>query len=101
MRKMLALLVVFTILASLAPSAYAHDYVRMDQEGSITLELQYEGEPVIGGKFACTKVAEVIDEDGTLYFKTLLEEEICRDGIPAVSDMEQLAKEHQDFFLWE
>ena len=74
MRKLLALLFVITILASLAPSAYAHDYVRMDQEGSITLELQYEGEPVIGGKFACTKVAEVIDEDGNLYFKTLLEE---------------------------
>lgn len=98
MRKILALLFVITLLASLAPSAYAHDYVRMDQEGSITLELQYEGEPVIGGKFACTKVAEVIDEDGNLYFKTLLEEEICREGIPAVSDMEQLVTANGEFF---
>ena len=98
MRKLLALLFVITILASLAPSAYAHDYVRMDQEGSITLELKFADVPLIGGSFSCTKVAEVIDEDGNLYFQTLLEEEIYREGIPAVSDMEQLVNENRDFF---
>ena len=98
MRKLFALLFVITILASLAPSAYAHDYVHMDQEGSITLELQFEDAPVIGGSFSCTKVADVVDEDGNLYFRTLVEEKIHRDGIPAVSDMEQLVKNNGDFF---
>ena len=98
MRKLLALLFALTILASLAPSAFAQDYVRMDQEGSITLELQFDGEPLIGGSFSCTKVAEVMDEDGNLYFQTLLDEKIYREGIPAVADMERQVKDHGDFF---
>ena len=101
MRKLLALLFILTILASLSLPVHAQDYVRMDQEGSITLELQFDGEPVIGGSFSCTRVADVVDEDGNLYFRTLLEEEIYRDGIPAVADVVWLVQSYPDFFAEE
>ena len=101
MKRIFALLFAVTLLCSFALPAYAHDYVDMTREGSITLELKFDGAPVVGGKFSCTKVAEVMDEDGNLYFKTLLEEEIFREGIPPVADMEQLVKDNQDFFRTE
>ena len=95
MRKLLVLLFALALLASLAFNIYAVD---LEQEGSITLELQFDDAPVIGGQFSCTKVADVVDEDGNLYFKTLKEEKIYREGIPAVSTMEQLVKENEVFF---
>lgn len=101
MKKVLTLFFALAILCSLALPVSAHDYVRMDQEGSITLELQFDGEPVIGGKFSCIKVAEVIEEDGNYYYKTMLEGEVFREGIPAVADMEQLVKDNKDFFRTE
>ena len=101
MKKLFALLCALALLASLAPDAHAQDYIRMDQPGSITLELRFQDEPVIGGTFSCTKVADVVDEDGNLYFQTLVEAVICREGIPAVSDMERLVQENRDFFSGE
>lgn len=98
MKRIFALLFAVTLLCSLVLPVYAHDYVDLTRQGSITLKLKFEGEPVVGGKFSCTKVAEVVDEDGNLYFKTLLEEEIFREGIPAVEDMEKLVKDNKEFF---
>ena len=98
MRKLFALLFVITISALLACGVYAHDYIRMDQAGSITMELQFENAPVIGGNFSCTKVADVSDENGNLYFQTLLEEEIYREELPAVERMERLVQDNETYF---
>ena len=98
MKRMFSLLFAVLLLCMIPLSASAHDYVQLDKEGSITLELQFEGEPVIGGKFSCVKVADVVEENGNYYFKTLLEGKVYREDPPSLEDIQELVTSNRTFF---
>lgn len=97
-KRVLSLIAALLILCALPLGAAAHDYVQMDREGSVTLELKYDDEPLIGGKFSCTKVADVVEEDGNYYFKTLVESEIYREGMPTLAHVQELVKNNPEAF---
>ena len=98
MKRIWSLIAAILILSSLPLRGDAHDYVHLDQEGSITLELKYDGENLTGGKFSCTKVADVIEEDGSFYFRTLAENKIYREGLPELAHVQNLVKNNADLF---
>ena len=98
MKRVLSLIAASLILCTLPLGADAHDYVQMDREGSVTLELKYDDEPLIGGKFSCIKVADVVEEDGNYYFRTLVENEIYREGMPALAHVQELVKNNPEAF---
>lgn len=98
MKRVLSLIAALLILCTLPLGADAHDYVQMDREGSVTLELKYDDEPLIGGKFSCIKVADVVEEDGNYYFRTLVENEIYREGMPTLAHVQELVKNNPEAF---
>ena len=98
MKRVLSLIAALLILCTLLLGADAHDYVQMDREGSVTLELKYDDEPLIGGKFSCIKVADVVEEDGNYYFRTLVENEIYREGMPTLAHVQELVKNNPEAF---
>ena len=98
MKRVFSLVITLLLLVAMPLSVSAHDYVQLDKEGSITLELKFEGEPVIGGKFSCIRVADVVEEDGNYYFKTLLENKVYRGDIPPLSHVQSLYTGNRTFF---
>ncbi len=97
-KKTISLLLAVAVLCSLSAQVCAADYVDMDKEGSITLELKYDGKPVTGGKFSCIKVADVVYEDGEYFFVRLLEREEYRGTLPDVDDIYEYVQDNKEFF---
>lgn len=67
-RKFFTLLLSVGLLLTLSVSAYAHEIPDKNRTGSITVEMQYNGNPVNGGKSEIYRVGEISENNGDYGF---------------------------------
>ena len=99
-RKLIMALVLILVLTMMPFQSFASEMIPPDKTGSITLTLQYNGEPIKDGYFSCIQVADVVREDANYYFRQLLEPDtVFRNGLPSVDDMYLLVYDNPTFFI--
>lgn len=97
-RVLCAVLAVLLFSAMLPMNASA---VILDAKGNITLNIFYKKEALKDGKFTCIQVAEVIKEDGSFYFQSLLEPKttyIEEKDFPDAEDVYDEIMDNKTFF---
>ena len=72
MKKLLALILAFTVVCSVHVSAHAHDVPQERNDCSIELTVRYNGVNVNGGTLRAIKVGEVAEENGNYYFAQVM-----------------------------
>lgn len=72
-RRFLILIAVLIMLCSISVSAYAHPLPDLDSNGSLTINMNYDGKPITGGEFTIYRVADITFDDGDCVFR-LIEE---------------------------
>lgn len=73
MRKIITLLLTILILCNLVLSVSAHDVPSADRLCSIKLVVSYNGKAVSGGTLTATRVADIGENDGNYYFRSLMD----------------------------
>ena len=68
MGKWIRFFTVLLVLAFLPAGASAHPVPEPGKKGSITVSMQFDGEPVPGGKLTLYRVGEVSQDDGNYTF---------------------------------
>ena len=68
MGKWIRFFTVLLVLAFLPAGASAHPVPEPGKKGSITVSMQFDGEPVPGGKLTLYRVGEVSQDDGNYAF---------------------------------
>ncbi len=68
-RKIFTILCAVLILMQFALAAFAVDQIDMSRDGSISINMLYDGKPVAGGTITIYRVAEVICVDADYDFK--------------------------------
>lgn len=68
MGKWIRFFTVLLVLAFLPAAASAHPVPEPGKKGSITVSMQFDGEPVPGGKLTLYRVGEVSQDDGNYAF---------------------------------
>ena len=68
MGKRIRFFTVLLVLAFLPAAASAHPVPEPGKEGSITVSMQFDGEPVSGGSLTLYRVGEVSENDGNYTF---------------------------------
>ena len=99
MKRVFCLFFMSVVLLCAPLPVYAHDYVQLDKEGCVALELKYDGEPVIGGVFACVKVADIACDNGDYYYVMLLDGQEYRGTLPDADTVYESVAENEGFFV--
>ena len=69
MKKRILLLVVLLVLFNcLLTPAYAHEVPDPEQKGSISLSMDWKGEPMDGGSLTIYRVGDIAEDDGNYTF---------------------------------
>ena len=68
MKKLLALILAFSVVCSTHISAYAHDVPQERDDCSIELIVRYNGTNINGGTLTAIKVGYVDEDDGNYFF---------------------------------
>lgn len=98
MKKVASLLLIIAVISNLSSTVFASEILDLSRNGSITLEMNYDGEAVIGGEFVCVRVADAIYDDGNCVFKDILNGEIYQNTIPQISRVTELYLSNKSFF---
>lgn len=90
MRRLLTLLLTFSMLLSVLLTAYAHDVPQERDDCSIEVIVRYDGKDVNGGTLTAVKVGYVDEDDGNYFFSQeitdALIEDIASSDAPAVQE---------------
>lgn len=98
-KRICALLLAVLLLAALPLPVFARETVDLSRtDCSITMEIKYGGKYLKGGSFSCTKVADVICDNGSDFFLTYLEGKEYRESLPNTADVETRVKNNPAFF---
>lgn len=100
MGKWIRFFTVLLVLAFLPAAASAHPVPEPGKKGSITVSMQFDGEPVPGGKLTLYRVGEVSQDDGNYTFVPTGEFTGCGTDFGTLDSAEQnaqTAKSLKDF----
>lgn len=102
MKRFFVLVITLILAFSMMPfQSFASEIISADEIGSITLTLQYKGDPIKDGTFSCIQVADVISEDANYYFRQLLNKNVIYKTIPDVNEVEKLVKDKENSKFFE
>ena len=62
---------ILALVFSLSLSVLAHEVPDLTQNGTITFEIQWQGEPLDGGELAIYRVGDVVESDGNYGFSLI------------------------------
>lgn len=68
MKRILSLLLIVMLIGLFSVSAYAHDVPDFSRRGDISINMQYDGEAVPGGRLTLYRVADVDTNGADFYF---------------------------------
>lgn len=75
-KSILSMLLALCLMYSLSAAAYAHEVPDENRKGTITVEMEYNGNTVTGGTLTAYRVGEIQENDGNYSFgKTTAMEE--------------------------
>ena len=66
--RIAVLLLSVLLLCALSLTVYAHETLKKGAEGTITVEMKYDGKAVIGGTLAVYRVGKIQESDGNYSF---------------------------------
>lgn len=92
MGKWIRFFTVLLVLAFLPAVASAHPVPEPGKKGSITVSMQFDGEPVPGGKLTLYRVGEVSQDDGNYTFVPTGEFTGCNADFGTLDSAEQNAQ---------
>ncbi len=72
----IAALLSVLLLCALSVTVYAHETPDESRKGTITVEMEYGGNAVTGGKLLAYRVARIVEEDGNYGFEALAPYEV-------------------------
>lgn len=97
--RIFSLLICLLLLCSMGMPAYAHEVPDMDEKGTITLYVDWAGEPIDGGSLSLYRVGDIAENDGNFSFEPIAELEGYGLSLDKVDDpalarkLAQLAKD--------
>ncbi len=94
--KLLSVIFVAAIALTLAVSASAHDVPDLERLSSITLTLQNDGAPVVGGTITLYRVGEIAEADGNYYFVPTGDFASTGESFESLEDADEIAKRLAD-----
>ena len=78
-RRLVALMLTVLLALSMSGGVSAHQVPDLSQNGTITFQIMWEGEPVEGGTLQMYRVGRIVEEDGNYAFA--LVEELAGSGL--------------------
>lgn len=70
-------LIAALLLSAFSMTVYAHETPDESRNGTITVEMKYDGKAVTGGKLLAYRVARLVEEDGSYGFEALAPYEVA------------------------
>ena len=95
MKKIFSLLTALILVCGLATVAFAHEVPDLEKNGTITLALNWGGEPLNGGKLTLYRVGDIVENNGDYSFAPVKELRSNNLSLTDVNEL-RLAKELAD-----
>lgn len=103
MKKLVAWMIMLSVILSFSLTAYAHDVPQERNDCSIEIIVRYCGESIDGGSLTAIKVGCVEEKDGNYFFEQVMTNELLDDIASAEATEKQKAfydsnKKSYDFY---